>query len=177
MQERSWSISCVMRIETHIGDVYFKAVPPFIAQEAAVMSEVSRRHPELILPPLATDVGQGWTLMPDFGGEQLLDTSDISRWEEALQRCARMQVAQADHVQDWLALGVPDRRLNRMMQLIDPLMTISTQTLSGSPPGLSEAEGEGLHALSMQLKLRCPIWPTTVCLRPSFTVIWVAISW
>ncbi|MGQ4810127.1 hypothetical protein NKDENANG_03574 [Candidatus Entotheonellaceae bacterium PAL068K] len=95
-----WALSCIMRIETSIGDVHFKAVPPFMPQEAVVMRELSRRHPDLIPPPLAADVERGWMLMPDGDGALLLHTSDFSCWEEAVRHGTRMQVAQAGHVHD-----------------------------------------------------------------------------
>ncbi len=155
VQERSWAITCMMRIETNMGTVYFKAVPPFMAQESVVMREMSSQYPELPPPPLATDAERGWMLMPDFGGAPLIRMPDISRWEAALRVCSQMQVEQVQHVDAWLARGVPDRRLNRMVQLTDPLITISAQILAGGPPGLSEREIEGLHALPMKMKLLC----------------------
>lgn len=154
-QERSWALSCIMRIETAIGDVYFKAVPPFMAQEAMVMRELSRQYPELVPPPLATDVGQGWMLMPDLGGRPLMHLPDLHRWEEALRVCARMQIEQVEHADNWLAQGIPDRRLSRMVQLTDPLIQIASQLLAGDPPGFSEQEIEALHALPMKMKLLC----------------------
>jgi hypothetical protein len=155
VQERAWSLSCIIRMETSIGDVYFKAVPPFMVQEAVAMREVSRRYPALLPAPLATDAGRGWMLMPDFGGDLLIHTPDVNRWEEALRMCAQMQVEQVGDVDDWLSRGIPDRRLHRMVQLTDPLIAMSTQILSGSPPGLSEEEVEGLHGLSLKMKLLC----------------------
>ena len=154
-QERAWAISCVMRIETSIGDVYFKATPPFMAQEAVAMREVSRRYPDLLPPPLATDTERGWTLMPDFGGELLIHLPDVSRWEAALRQFARMQVEQVDEVDAWLARGIPDRRLSRMAELTDPLITMSAQILAGDPPGLTATEVEALRALPLKMKLLC----------------------
>lgn len=155
VQERSWSISCIMRIETNLGDVYFKAVPPFMRQESVAMREVSSQYPDLLPPPLATDAARGWMLMPDFGGEPLVRISDFTRWEEALRRFSRMQVEQVSHVDEWLSQGIPDRRLHRMVQLTDPLITMSAQILAGPPPGFSEAEIEGLLTLPMKMKLLC----------------------
>ena len=43
VQERVWALSCVMRVATSIGEVYFKAVPPFMTQESVAMQEVSRQ--------------------------------------------------------------------------------------------------------------------------------------
>lgn len=155
VQERAWALSCIMRIETSMGDVYFKAVPPFMVQESVAMREVSRQYPDLLPPPLATDVGRGWMLLPDFGGDLLVRMTDVSRWEEALRMYARMQVEQVGHVDDWLSRGIPDRRLHRMVQLIDPLIAMSSQILAGGPPGFSEAEIEVLRALPLRMKLLC----------------------
>ena len=58
-------------------------------------------------------------------------------------------------MEEWLARGIPDRRLPRMVQLTEPLMTLAARLLAGSPPGLSEAEVEDLHALPLRLQLRC----------------------
>ena len=155
VQERAWALSCIMRIETNLGEVYFKAVPPFMSQEAVAMTEVSRRYPQLLPSPLATDATRGWMLMPDFGGDLLVRIPDVSRWVEALRICAQMQVEQASEVNAWLSRGIPDRRLHRMVQLTDPLIAMSTQILSGNPPGLSEEEVEALHALPLKMKLLC----------------------
>jgi hypothetical protein len=155
VQERVWALSCVMRLATSIGDVYFKAVPPFMTQEAVAMQEVSRQYPALLPSPLAVDTGRGWMLMRDFGGDSLLRVSDLSRWQAALRRCAQMHVEQARYVDDWLARGIPDRRLHRMVQLTEPLVTLASRLLSGSPPGLSAEEVEGLHALPLRMQLRC----------------------
>ena len=155
VQERVWALSCVMRLATSIGEVYFKAVPPFMTQESVAMQEVSRLYPDLLPPPLALNAGRGWMLMPDFGGDSLLRVPDLSRWQEALRRCAYMQVEQARSVDEWLARGIPDRRLQRMVQLTEPLITLASRLFSGRPPGLSAEEVEGLHALPLQMQLRC----------------------
>jgi hypothetical protein len=155
VQERVWALSCVMRVATSIGAVYFKAVPPFMTQEAVAMHEVSRQYPDLLPAPLAVDTERGWLLMPDFGGDSLLRVPDLRRWQAALRRCAHMHVEQARYVNEWLARGIPDRRLPRMVQLTEPLMTLASSLLAGGPPGLSAEEIEGLHALPLRLHLRC----------------------
>ncbi len=93
--------------------------------------------------------------MPDFGGVPLVNLPDLRHWEEALRVFACMQVEQVEHVDAWLARGVPDRRLSRMVQLTDPLIHLSSQILSGESPGFSASEIEALHALPMKMKLLC----------------------
>lgn len=155
VQERTWAISCVMRVRTNVGDVYFKATPSFMRHEAAVTEEMSVRHPELVPAPLAVNAARGWMLMLDFQGQPLIGSPDINRWEYALQTYAQMQVEQSARVEGWLEIGVPDRGLNRMVELTDPLFTVSSQLLSNSSEGLSEAELDGIKSLSMKIKLLC----------------------
>ncbi len=153
--ERTWALSCLMRVQTKTGTVYFKAVPPFMAQETTATLELSQRYPDLIRAPLAADRDHGWLLMSDFGGEALQTSPDTNHWEYVLRRWSHIQVEQVEHTQDWLQRGCPDRRLNRTVALIDPLIAVSTQLLSGRQHGLTDPELEGLASLSMKLKLLC----------------------
>jgi len=154
-QLRAWGLSCAMRVATAGGDVYFKATPPFMAHEGRVMQAVAERYPALLPPPLAVDAQRGWLLMPDYGDAMLHESTDIARWETALRLFARMQVEQAAHTPNWLAIGCPDRGLGRMVELIDPLIMSSTRLLDGKSYGLSADEIDRLRALPMRLKLMC----------------------
>lgn len=154
-QLRAWGLSCAMRVATAGGDVYFKATPPFMEHEGRVMQAVAERYPALLPPPLAVDARRGWLLMPDYGDAMLHKSPDITRWETALRLFARMQVEQAAHTRDWLAIGCPDRGLGRMVDLIDPLIMSSSRLLDGKPYGLTDDEIDRLRALSMRLKLMC----------------------
>ncbi len=155
IQDRAWGLSCTMRIATESGNVYFKATPPFMAHEGRAMQAVAENCPELVPPPLALDSERGWLLMPDFGGRMLHECPDIRRWEEALRIFSTAQVRQADHVGFWMTQNIPDRRLTRMVAMIDPLIASCAQMLNGGSDGLTEAEINDLRSLSMPLKLVC----------------------
>jgi len=135
------------RVETRIGEVYCKAGPPFMPQESGAMPEVSRQYPDLLPAPRAVDTGRGWRVLPDCGGDSLLRVPDLSRWQAVLWRWAHLHMAQARAVEEWWARGMPARRLPRMVQLTEPLMTLAARLLASSPPGLAEAEVADLHAL------------------------------
>ncbi len=154
-QVRSWSLSSLTHVRTDGGAVYFKAVPPFMVQEAAAIQALFEKYPTCVPQPVAVDAERGWMVMFDAGGKLLTETPDVARWQEAVCMHARMQMEQAEHVRDWLELGCPDRSLGKMVELIDPLISVSTQLLAGKPWGLSEDELEQLHGLSMRLKLMC----------------------
>lgn len=154
-QVRSWALSSIIRTPTSTGDVYFKAVPPFMAQEGVAMDAIAREYPAMVSAPLASDKDRGWLLMPDFGGKLLVDVPDIERWEEAVRRHAIMQVEQAERTGLWLQMGMPDRSIRRMVDLIDPLITVSSRMLAGRAQGLSDEEVQALQGLSMRLKFMC----------------------
>lgn len=154
-QQRAWGLSCTMKVGTNRGDVYFKGTPPFMAHEGSAMQAVAQRCPELLPAPLASDAKSGWVLMPDYGNEMLHECPDIARWEEALRAFSKVQVEQVEHIGYWLSLNIPDRRLGRMVEMIDPLIGSCEGMLAGGANGLSEPEVDALRSLSMPLKLMC----------------------
>ncbi|MDE2688280.1 MAG: phosphotransferase [Chloroflexota bacterium] len=154
-QQRAWGISCTMLARTDAGDFYFKATPPFMAHEGRIMQAIGERCPQLLPAPIAADAERGWLLMPDYGSDMLHECADIARWEEALRVFAQTQVEQAAHAREWLALGCPDRRLGRMVELIDPLIASCSRMLAGGANGLSQEEVQALRSLSMPLKMMC----------------------
>ena len=155
VQQRAWGLSCTMKVGTENGDVYFKATPPFMAHEGLAMQAVADRCPELLPSPLAIEPERGWLLMQDYGSEMLHECPDITRWEEALCLFSQAQVDQVERVHQWLSLNIPDRRLGRMVEMIDPLIASCSQMLTGGANGLSDAELGDLRSLSMPLKLMC----------------------
>lgn len=154
-QQRAWGLSCTMKVGTDKGDVYFKATPPFMAHEGRIMRAVAERSPLLLPAPLAVDARRGWLLMSDYGDDMLHECPNIARWEDALRMFAQAQVEQVERVDGWLSLNIPDRRLGRMVEMVDPLIASCERMLSGGTTGLSESEINSLRSLSMPLKLMC----------------------
>ncbi len=154
-QQRAWGLSCTMKVVADAGDVYFKATPPFMSHEVRVMQAVAAACPELLPSPIAVDSDRGWLLMPDYGGEMLHECPDITRWEEALRLFSRAQVEQSENIRYWLSANIPDRRLGRMVEMIDPLIASCGRMLTGGDTGLTDAEVEHLRSLSLPMKLMC----------------------
>jgi hypothetical protein len=109
---RPWST--VLRVPTANGVVWFKANAGPLRHEAAVVSLIAARRPEVVPPLLAADVAGGWMLMAD-AGETLRSVVErehsLDRWLDVLPRYAEVQLALAGDVDDLLAFGVPDMRL------------------------------------------------------------------
>ena len=154
-QTHAWAISSVLRIPTIAGDVYFKAVPPHFGHEAALTSALARRHRGRITTVLAADEERRWMLMEDIGGAELRASTDASTWEHAVSEYARIQVDWVDDVDELLALGCPDRRLEVLEGEIDE--ALADPLLVELPRGLSSDETERLPALAERLHDACAL--------------------
>jgi len=148
-QVKSWGISCVLRARTADGDAYLKAVPALFAQEPVVTQALAMRYPENIPTPIAIDRERSWMLLWDFG-QDLRDSNDVAIWEEALRQFSQMQRDSAGHVDELLAAGCVDRRLEVLAAQIDPLLS-DTAGLAGLEP----AEIARLRAIAPHLKASC----------------------
>ncbi len=109
---RAWST--VLQIPTHIGDLYFKAVIPDLAYEAALAQALFHWFPDCVPQILAIDPQRGWLLMADGGTrlwEVLKTIDDIQHWESLLPSYAKLQQESAQYGDELLEMGVCDRRL------------------------------------------------------------------
>jgi len=106
---RPWA--AVARIETSEGRVWFKEPAPVMAFEAALTAAVSGRNPE-VGPEVIAWEGT-WLLTRDAGPRlrSLLEVDAAApAWEDIVRQYAELQLAQIAHVDELLALGVPDKR-------------------------------------------------------------------
>ncbi|WP_193609606.1 hypothetical protein [Nocardioides lijunqiniae] len=118
--------STVLRVPTATGPVWFKANHGPLAHEAALVTLLAQRVPDLVDPLLAADLDRGWLLMAD-AGERLRELvpveRSLDRWHHALDQVARISLALEDDVDALLAMGVPDLRLDVLTVSYDALMT------------------------------------------------------
>ena len=123
---RAWST--VMRVPTPDGDVWFKANAPGTSHEAALVSVLSDRAPEVVPPLLAVDLERGWMLMADAGSrlrEVIAAEQSLDRWLDVLPRYAELQRAVEGDARELVALGVPEVSLatlpERYERMLDEL--------------------------------------------------------
>lgn len=112
---RPWAT--VLRVPASGGPLWLKATSPEMAFEAGLYELLVRVAPERILTPIAVDVARGWILLPDGGptlGDRLRGRELVGAVAQALPRYAELQRAVAPHVDELLAVGVPDMRSARM---------------------------------------------------------------
>ncbi len=140
-QVRSWGISCVLRVPTTHGNVYFKAIPTscmlknspipssenserlplFFTHEPILIQSLAAWYPQNMPTVLAVERERCWMLLAEFGTE-LYAHPDQTAWEKALEVYGHMQVAAAQRIDTFLAAGCLDRRLHILETQIDPLL-------------------------------------------------------
>lgn len=166
-QVKTWGLSCVLRVPTSAGNVYFKAIPTsfmkknspiassnntmplLITHEPMFIQSLAAWYPQNLPALLAMDRERCWMLIAEFGAD-LYDHPDKADREKALAVYARMQVTATEHIDSLLAAGCLDRRLNVLETQIDPLLS-NGELLAD----LERSEVEQLRASVPWLKAMC----------------------
>jgi hypothetical protein len=145
---RPWST--VLRVPIVGGDYWFKANIPACAHEGAVVSVLSRARPDCVPKLLAVDLERGWMLMGD-GGDRLREVIErersLQRWLHLLPKYAQLQIDLANHADELVDQGVPDRRLETL--------ALQYEQLLDQPEGIAEGDLDRLRRLGPQVREMC----------------------
>jgi hypothetical protein len=118
----AWSCSCILRVPTTAGNLYFKATYARPPAEVAVIQELARRWPHHVPTLVAADVSRRWMLMEDFGPREL-SQAPFARWPRAIGRFGRLQRECSADVPVWLRIGCRDRRMDNLAGRLEPLLS------------------------------------------------------
>lgn len=154
-QVRCWQRSCVLRISTLAGDVYFKAVPTMFRHEPKLTQWMARGYPRRSPRVLTIDDARHWMLLRDFGSETLDKVADTVFWADAIRRFGRLQFDLAHESAHLLDLSCPDRRVALIAEDIEPLMADEGVFLPGQEGGLSREEIAALRGMVQRLRTMC----------------------
>jgi aminoglycoside phosphotransferase (APT) family kinase protein len=99
--------------------------------------------------PLSLERERYWMLLADFGAP-LEEKASLADKESLFRTFGQIQIAAAAQVDELLAMGCLDRRLDRLAAQIEPLLNDPEATAE-----LDENEIKQLQALIPQLKARC----------------------
>jgi hypothetical protein len=156
LHRRAWS--AFAQIPTDGGPIYFKASAPALLFEAGLTAALRRWHPELTVPLLAVDAERGWMLTADAGPtlrSQLHRPEDLRRLDPLLQRYAVLQGGLVRRVPEMLAMGVPDRRSERLPGLYDELLGDTSALRLGLDGGMTPEQHRRLKALRPRFADEC----------------------
>lgn len=176
---RMWSV--VARVPLADGGcVWFKANPPASKFEPALLDALTLWAPGMALPPVAVDIGRGWTLSRDAGahlGDRLKqEPGAASRLTPFVHGYAGLQILLADRIEELLALGVPDVRPHVVADRFEALLCdasvraavgarvadlVGPAPLDGGGPRdpdevwITEADFAALHRAAPRLRAAC----------------------
>lgn len=156
IHERPWST--VMRVATREGSVFFKAGSPVFAHEAGLTEYLASTCPEVSPDLLGADRERNWLLMRDSGTELrtfIRSEHSLTRWQAILPQFISLQKGLSGKVNSLLALGVPDRRLEKLPKLFDQLIQKKDLCRVELEDGLSQAEYAHLHELNNKFESAC----------------------
>jgi len=150
-QIRAWCLSCLLRVPTADGAVFFKATAgsPLFVDEGEVMLGLARFFPANVPTPLAVESTRRWMLLDDFGPE-LGWNAPLEVREAVLRLFAHMQIESSGRVGELLALGCVDRRLEWLAAQTRELLADDAALA-----GLDDGEVATLRALGPKLEAVC----------------------
>ena len=149
---RNWSISCVLKIKTTSGNIYFKEASSFLplfCDEPIVTTELASLFPDRIPTVISIDRQRHWMLLEDFG-KPVGSNASFKAQQNIYRLFARIQIKSIEHRDRLLAVGCLNRGLDVLQSQIDPLIN-DENSLSE----LSTVEIEQLHNLAPYLKNLC----------------------
>lgn len=150
-QKRAWCLSCVLRVPTSTGNVFFKATvnSPLFVDEGRVMRGLARIFPKHVPRPLAVDRSRRWMLLGDLGPE-LGWSAPLDVRELVLRLFGLMQITSSEHIDELFAIGCVDRSPEWLARQARKLLADDAALV-----GLDEAEVAKLRALEPRLVERC----------------------
>lgn len=120
---KKWSLSCVLRAPTEEGSFYFKTVAPMplLVNEAAMVTKLGQLFPHHMPTLLAVDQSRDWMLLPEFA--QIVGWgAPLAQRKAFLSQFGQLQVTAVQHLDELLAAGCLDRRLEWLVEQIEPLL-------------------------------------------------------
>lgn len=151
--ETPWST--VMRFETDDGFVYSKQTPEALALEAPIIQKLREDFQASVPDIIEYDPSKYIFWMKDAGGSLRTVLTEKFQLDLILKSVAQFTALQeqvANHVDEFIEMGVPDWRLDRLPALFAELLE---QTDLLGREGLSSCEIRKLKALLPMIRERC----------------------
>ena len=132
--------SYIIRFETSDGLIYLKQTPELISLEAEIINILADKFNIRVPKIIAHNAELNCFLMQDAGKslrEILKQKFDINLFCKAINNFTSMQLATADNVNDFIDIGVPDWRLDKLPDLYMQLLSQKDMLIAD---GLLESE-------------------------------------
>ncbi|HVQ88847.1 MAG TPA: phosphotransferase [Actinomycetes bacterium] len=180
LHRRQWS--AMLKIPTSEGSLFFKATAPSLTFEAALTQRLTDWCPDQTVELVAVDEERGWLLMRDSGvtlRSELARDPSAPSLEGIYRTFAQVQIAAIDHIDELLALGVPDRRLPMVEELgaklgVDEKLLHSLVSSAAAIPLPDTLVHEEIHDANVLLRVNEPVfidWSDSSIGHPFFGVV------
>lgn len=137
--------SVLLRVPTSVGEVFFRAARrPLDINERLLDWELRPHFSEFLPGHIASDPRRGWALARTTGScikIEGIEVEHLAELDEAVSALAGFQQNTARHVPTFLELGLPDRRVDKLANVIAPLI----EEASGRPGVLTREEARILR--------------------------------
>ncbi|MDF1796534.1 MAG: aminoglycoside phosphotransferase family protein [Coxiellaceae bacterium] len=153
VQQTPWSY--VVRFKTNDGLVYLKQMPEQLSLEAEITKILHDQFDAPVPVVLAPNDQLHCFLMKDAGvalRSLLKNTFDVDLFCKAINQFAEVQLAVADHAKIFLDIGVPDWRLDKLIDLYAQLLCQNDILIAD---GLAENEITDLQKLLPTVSALC----------------------
>jgi hypothetical protein len=145
-QVHTYPWATVLRVPTSGETLFFKAMVPQLAHEAAAVAVLARLRPTLVTELVVADPAVGWMLMKDAGAV-IRDASDerLEDWERLLAAYAELQREAGPAVEELVAAGVPERRTESLAGLLADVLEDDAAVWADREQGLTAEERRRLR--------------------------------
>ncbi|HLO15330.1 MAG TPA: phosphotransferase [Anaerolineales bacterium] len=153
---RQWST--VMTVPTGDGMFFFKESNALFAYETVLTDYLARFRSEIFPELLAVDTKRHWMLMRDAGiplRQFIRSEKSIARWKDVLPIYVSLQKDMAEHTAHLLTLGVMDRRLARLPEIFEGLISDESGMLLDQEDSLTSEEYARLKNYGPAFKQMC----------------------
>lgn len=141
-------VSCLLRVATARGQVYFKAACRKPPGEARLTSALAERWPDIVPSPLATDETRNWMLMRDFAMKKH-NRVPPDRYPDFGRLLGEMQVEAVNDGERWKKSGCPvmdlgflseqEGHASELLDGVKPLLSGGREPLADSEMDLLES--------------------------------------
>jgi len=154
-QVKSFYTGGTLRVNTDIGYIYLKAFPAGFVRELEITQTLMQLSLINMPTPIVFDSENCWMLMPDIGGTDLREISDMDVWKDVVRQYAGLQIRSVSLVDRLLKGSFFDMRIHTMLSEVEMVIAQSHRLLRGYYEPLSDEELEKLRSLLPCLMSLC----------------------
>jgi hypothetical protein len=150
-------VSCILRVATVQGQVYFKAAYSKPPGEARLTRILAEQWPDLVPRPLAVDEDRNWMVMPDF---RMKKDNRVRQehYPEFMRVLGSFQAEASERLDQWSDLDVPIMDLEFLVDsegAARPLLEDAEAILTTGNRPLDQSEMERLGAATEGARQAC----------------------